>query len=83
MFVDALGDAIVIGNCYGYSHSANGINKVRIGIAEKETKSGLLTLQVIKSMKGLYNDIKEDEITSRTASVKPVLLFPVNIDKVQ
>jgi len=76
---DALSKEIIIGNKYGYSQNNNGVTSVRVGIAEKVTSTGLLTLSVLKSGSayGKYN-IEINQSIKDKISVKSNLLFPVN-----
>jgi hypothetical protein len=83
MFIDALGNPIVIGNVYGYSRSQNGCNSIHIGEAIKETKTGLLTMKVLHTRTGYSNKTEPVEPPARTVSIKPVLIFPVNIHLVR
>ncbi len=80
---DALGNDIIIGKHYGYSNSQNGFNKVHIGEALHETKSGLLSMMIFHSKAGTYDKLETVEIPSKNISVKPCLLFPVDINAVK
>lgn len=78
-FCDALGNPIVIGNKYGYSNNQNGITTVRLGIALKETPSGLLSLEVYSSKTALYNDpVREVTQSSSKVAIKANMVFPIH-----
>lgn len=75
---DALGNEIVFGGYYGYSLDSSGHTQITIGRALNFTKTGLLSLEVIKRSSGIYNyELKEDKIDKGKASVKPSRLFPI------
>ena len=77
---DALGNAVLFGNTYGYSIDTNGMLYITIGKAVKATAKGV-TLEVIKTSKALYsNDLRDYESEgSKKVNVKSGKLFPVNI----
>lgn len=81
---DALGNEIIIGENYGYSSNNGGISLVKIGTASKMTNKGLVTLKVLIHKTAYWaNDLKDpDYEPSKTISVKPQLLFPVDIFKI-
>jgi len=57
---DSLGDEIILGKPYGYSVDSNGVTHTTLGIAEKFTPSGKITLKVISSRKSLWMDEAEE-----------------------
>jgi hypothetical protein len=83
MSQDALGNKIIVGKLYGYARSTNGINSVIIGHAEKVTDKGNLTLKVLLRKGGAYSKSTPVEFKNSTASVKSVLVFPVNEAEIQ
>jgi len=85
---DALGNDIDVGGetIYGYAGNYNGINRVWIGLAKKETNCGV-TLEVIQHRSGAYGVLKEDkegggwtQKVPKSVNVKSVMLFPIHID---
>jgi len=77
---DALGDPIEFGKTYGYSIDSNGITTVTFGIAKKFTPKGLVSLEIIRSVSGLwFNEPTPRETTAKTVSTKSMKLFPTNL----
>lgn len=78
---DALGNAIVVGNRYGFSTDSNGVTQVTIGTATKETEK-FVTLQIEVVKRGLYSDLpKPVEQSRKTVNCKAMKLFPVMDNK--
>lgn len=75
---DALGNPIKFGETYGYTQSSSGISTVTIGIANKFTPKGYVTLTPIKVVSALYNDVPTEKTPGKSSSVKPIHLFPIN-----
>jgi len=82
MITDALGNMIVFGNYYGYSRSQNGHNTIHVGKALHETKKGMLSLEVEHTKTGCYESATTSEVPHRHVTVKPILIFPVDINTV-
>jgi hypothetical protein len=78
--IDALGNEIVVGNYYGYSKASNGINTIHFGKVVKITPKGLVSIKVEYSKRGAYSGAEFTSIPDRAISVKPILIFPINID---
>ena len=76
--VDALGNNIIIGNLYGYSVDRNGFTSTTIGEAVRITETGMCSLKPIQSKQALWMDDAEDRKPSKSVSVKPAKLFPVD-----
>ena len=83
MLTDALGNEIIMGNHYGHARYQNGHNRVTIGIALKETKTGMLSITPENVKSGLYKDLDHQEELPKVISVKSILVFPVDITKVK
>jgi len=79
---DALGNPVVMGNCYGYSQSTNGSSSVVIGEAVNETKTGI-TLRALSKLRSIYSDEgSSQKIDKQSVTVKAIHLFPVNLNDV-
>lgn len=79
MIQDALGNEIVIGECYGYTINQNGFTTVTVGVANNVTEKGQVTLNRFYKGRQLYNNQIDDiDREIRKVSVKPINLFPVN-----
>lgn len=74
---DALGDDIILGNLYGYSVDSNGITDTTVGEAIRFTPSGKITLKPVKSRRSLWMHEGKEEEFSKSVSVKPAKIFPV------
>lgn len=73
---DALGNEIVIGKKYGWSHNKNGFSSVIIGEAISLSKNGVM-IKVISSKRALYdNDPKRNE-TKEKINIRGINLFPI------
>lgn len=75
---DALGNEIVLGGLYGYSVDRNGFTSTTIGEAVRFTDSGMCTLKPIQRKRALWMDPAEEEKPSKSVTVKPAKLFPVD-----
>lgn len=80
--LDALRKPIEIGKMYGYSSSSSGTSKVVIGIAEKITDMGGVTLRIVKVTNFLYGKEippSENFTKNRTKRVnaRSHILFPI------
>lgn len=82
---DALGNPIVIGNSYGTSVSYDGKHSSVVGIAERITDAGNVTLRITKRVRmerGVMVDSKGlnewGEKAKATVSYNPGFLFPVS-----
>ena len=78
---DALGNQIITGNFYGYSHSSNGHTKVTIGKADK-ISNGKVTIKNCKESTFLYISEGQQKPYSvlhpeRARTVASVICFPV------
>lgn len=76
---DALGNEIIIGNAYGFARCDNGINTIKLGVAESETKTGLCSLKINNAFTSAYMDqpIKNERQHYEKVKVKPFMLFPI------
>jgi hypothetical protein len=81
---DALGNPIVLGAKYGTVSKYDGTNTVVVGIAEKITEAGNVTLHITKRLaEGRGGMVDRTSSTywgdkpKRTVSHKPYFLFPV------
>lgn len=78
---DALGNDIILGELYGVSVDNNGVTYTTVGEAIRITKTGMCTLKPIIQKTALWMDDAKDiqkEKISKTITVKPVKLFPVD-----
>lgn len=77
--VDALGNAIKIGQRYGYSASSGGWQRTVIGIASSVSKDRV-TLDVETVKQFLYGE-ETDNIRDSAPKVliRGIMIFPVNI----
>ena len=80
MVTDALGNEIVVGNYYGYSTARNGINTIHFGKAVRITSKGMVSLDVEFTKHGAYNSAEFRETPEKLVSVKPILIFPIDIN---
>ena len=80
---DALGNDIVIGNFYGYSVARNGINTIHFGQAVRITPKGLVSLDVKYTKTGAYEAADFSATPEKAISVKPILIFPVDINNLK
>ena len=81
--MDALGNEIIIGDYYGYSKASNGINTIHFGKAVRVTPKGLVSLKVEYSKWGAYDKAEFRTPPEKLVSVKPILIFPVDISKLK
>lgn len=82
--LDAVGNTITIGNSYGFTQSSNGISTANIGIVEKFTKTGRVSMRLFQKRVGVYNtlpDLQELGNDPVRVSVKAIHVFPVDIVK--
>lgn len=80
MVTDALGNEIIVGNYYGYSIARNGINTIHFGKATRITPKGLVSLDVEYTKHGAYNSAEFRTPPEKLVSVKPILIFPIDIN---
>ena len=84
MKTDALGNEVILGETYGVSVDSNGVTTITIGVAVKETKTGI-TLEVIQRRSGLYHDAPTIDNTyiKNKMTAKALKLFPVALDSMK
>ena len=76
---DALGNPVEIGKSYGYSSTSSGRAKTTVGVAEKFSKTGQVTLRITDVKRFLYGEQYERSWPdAERVSVRPYMLFPVN-----
>jgi len=75
---DALGNTIEFGKTYGYTQSSNGFSTVTIGEALRFTPKGYVTIKPSKTVGAIYNSVPTERELSKSCTVKPIHLFPVN-----
>lgn len=77
---DALGNPVEIGKSYGYSSTSSGRAKTTVGVAEKFSKTGQVTLRVTATKHFLYGEQIESSwrTDAERVSIRPYMLFPVN-----
>ena len=81
---DALGNPVEIGKSYGYSSTSRGMAKTTVGVAEKFSKTGQVTLRVTETKHFLYGEQFERSLPeAEKVSIRPYLLFPVNDENCQ
>lgn len=80
---DATRKPIVLGQCYGYSSTSSGFSKTAIGVAAKVSKTGAISLKILKVHHFLYGKPIDKDWTADagTVSVRPHMLFPVTLDE--
>ena len=74
-FKDALGNAVEIGQVYGYSNRANGIVSVIVGKVTHftTTKVGMIILKRGKSVYGQDVEFEESRIGSKVSTISNTL----------
>jgi hypothetical protein len=76
---DALGNPVEIGKSYGYSSTSSGRAKTTVGVAEKFSKTGQVTLRVTEVKHFLYGQqFERSWPDAEKVSIRPYMLFPVN-----
>lgn len=73
---DALGNEIVIGKKYGWSHNKNGFSHVIIGEADSFSEKGV-NIKVLSSKRALYDDDPEPKETKQKINIRGINLFPI------
>lgn len=76
---DALGNEIIIGNAYGFARCDNGVNTIKLGVAEKKTETGFCSIKIDKAFTSVYNNQPERNNAQHyeKVKVKPFMLFPI------
>lgn len=82
--LDALGNEIVMDAVYGFLNSSSGVSSITIGRAVKVTEKGMITIVPMYKAVGLYMDNQKPDTLelSKTITVKPMHMFPVDLTKV-
>ena len=80
---DGLGNLIQMDNYYGYSTDNNGVTTVTIGKSIKTTPTGKVSLKVYSVSSGLWLHNPTFKEHTKSVSVKPMKLFPVDISKLK
>lgn len=82
--LDALRNEIILGEHYGYATVSSGVSKTVIGIAEKFSKSGLVTLSVLKVNHFIYGEAYDSPFhNSEKVNIRPHMLFKINKDQLK
>ena len=82
IILDALGNEIVLGALYGTVSKYEGTHTVVVGVAEKITDTGRITLRITSRKRRYGSTMREDNIKAlhfiKTVSHEGIYLFPVH-----